>query len=94
MRFSFPLRNTDKVVARMIIRRILFAHHIGDIVDGARHVGQVGHGGLHVIWGQGVVAGDAEDQENQYHFGKEFKAANFELLQKNKIVFEFTQMII
>ena len=48
---------------------------------GAHHIGQVGHGGLHVIWGQGVVAGDAEDQENQYHFGKEFKAANFELLQ-------------
>ena len=58
----------------MIIRRILLAHHIG----------QVGHGGFHVIWGQGVVAGDAEDQENQYHFGREFKAANFELPQKDK----------
>ena len=76
MRFSFSLRNTGEVAARMIIGRILFAHHIGDIVDGAHHVGQVGHGGLHVIWGQGVVAGDAEDQENQYHFGKEFYSYN------------------
>ena len=47
--------------------RILLAHHVG----------QVRHGGLHVIWGQGVVAGDAEDQENQYHFGKEFNRGNF-----------------
>ena len=72
MRFSFSLRNTGEVAAKMIISRILLAHHVGDIVDDAHHVGQVGHGGLHVIWGQGVVAGDAEDQENQYNFGKEF----------------------
>ena len=66
MRFSFSLRNTGEVAARMIIRRILLAHHIG----------QVGHGGLHVVGGQGVVAGDAKDQENQYHFGKEFYSYN------------------
>ena len=76
MRFSFSLRNTGEVAAKMIISRILLAHHVGDIVDDAHHVGQVGHGGLHVIWGQGVVAGDAEDQEEQYYFGKEFYSYN------------------